>query len=99
MLKGIKEELRKYGLVVIRASKHRFGWSTVYLVAAKGELWKSPLIDQLWTKGAGGYTDMVDIMYENLHTSAPETTQITIVDAGDNVKKVSYLIFVFGGKG
>jgi len=95
----IKKELAKYGLVVTGASKYKLGYSEVYHIAAKGELWKSPLLDKLWPSQERGYVGMADAMHNDLYFLAPETTQEVVVDPGDNIKKVSYLIYVFGGGG
>ncbi|MCJ7760625.1 hypothetical protein MUP59_05725 [Candidatus Bathyarchaeota archaeon] len=100
ILDDIKQELAKYDLKVIGASRYTLGYSTVYHITAKGELWKSSLlIDKLGPSGTGNHRSMADAIHNDVYFLAPETTEIVVANHGDNIKKVSYLVFVFGGGG
>lgn len=99
IMDDIKAELSKYDLVVTGASKYKVGYSDVYHVAAKGKLWESELLGRIWPSRSGGSPGMADAMHNEIYFLPPESTQIVVVDSGDNVKGMTYLIFVFGGGG
>jgi hypothetical protein len=96
---AIKRELGKYGLTVTGINKYSLGHHDIYHVAAKGHLYDSELLGRLWPSNAGGYPGMADAMHNDLYFLPPETTEIVVVDSGDNIKGVSYFVFVFGGGG
>ncbi len=99
VLDDIKRELAKYDLTVTGANQYKVGYSQVYHVAAKGKLWESSLLDKLWPSRERGFPGMADAMHDDLYFLAPETTEVVVVDSGDNIKGMSYFIFVFGGGG
>lgn len=101
-IEDIKKELAKYDLKVIGWGKYTLGFSTVYHVTAKGTLWESNKLKELWElrpPRVGGYRGMADAMHGDLYYLAPETTEVVVADPGDNIKGLTYLIFVFGGGG
>lgn len=94
----IQLELGKYALKILDYTEYTLGYSIVVHVTADGELWKSLLLDTLWD-GKDGFYGMALAMHSDLYYLAPETTQIVIVDPGDNIGKITYLLFAFGGGG
>ncbi len=92
----IKEELKKYGLVVTGSNWYKLGQASAYHVAAKGKLWESPHLASIWPAGDRGNPGMAEAMHSDLYNLALESTWIVVVDSGDNIKGVSYLIFIIG---
>ncbi len=92
----IREELKKYGLVVTGSNWYKVGQASIYHVSAKGKLWESEYLKSIWPEQTGAYPEMADAMHRDLYNLAPESTQIVVVGSGDNIKGVSYFIFVIG---
>ena len=88
----IKKELEKYGLRVTGAIVYKLGDSIAYHVGALGKLYENPAFADIVGEG---YQAMSEKMHDALYYLAPETTSITIADAGENREGKTYLIFVF----
>ncbi len=92
----ISEELKKYGLVVIGSNWYKVGQASVYHVSAKGKLYESAHLETVFPQQTGAFPEMADAMHRDLHNLALESTQIVVVGDGDNIKGVSYFIFIIG---
>ena len=94
-MKEYQLELDKYGLKIRDVRTIRLYTSKIVIVTVDGELWQSKHLKTIWD-GRGGYPGMANAMHNDLRHFAPESTQIVVVDSGDNIKKRSYIMFVFG---
>jgi hypothetical protein len=96
---SIKQELARHGLKMTGANFYPLGTGLVAHVGAYGDLADSPFIKPKLEWGNNSYQNITNIMHDDLVYLAPETTEVAIVDPGDNKEGKTYLVFIFSDGG